>query len=415
MAKDIVYMPAGPPVGSVNVQPRPAAPDHDPTSAKPAKPTPDDKPNRTPKLKVSFDDKLPEDWLRASKPQQKGFRMAIWWLYCFTHAYNVRWIPVPKPFWSYKNYITETIAIIRAKKHKIMAIVCAVSRKGGTGKTSVDSWMTSLFALYIDIVSVLFDADSGSDTAGGRHDVYPDPDHLTSLQAAEMILRHNWMPTKTDLTNCIAYDKLSQAYVIPHAIDIDITPAQMEQIAKALKPACDMLFIDTAPGVKEKNVEGAIKASTVTIVNARHSVTDKMDDMRGISQVLNHPSYGLTEASKLDSVILAISAVRWLSFNLRTQYEIADKYGVRPDQVVLIPYKRYLYDTKLVNPENVSSRVVYAMTNLMLAIANAAERYNDAHRPAALPGQKETLHLNPVVATQKPQQAPVKSAPVDAH
>jgi MinD-like ATPase involved in chromosome partitioning or flagellar assembly len=412
MAKEQVFVPAGPPVGTVHVQARPAAPDHDPSFAKSPQPVPNSKPTPEPKPKLSFDDKLPI-WVRESKPSKKGLRMAIWWTYCVLRLYKISWVPVPQPFWSYKNQTTFNIDSIRAKRDRIMGIVAVASRKGGTGKTSVSSWMNSMFSLLIDIMSALFDADSGSDAAGGRHGIHPDPNHLTSLQVTKMILNYGWKPTKEDFTRKVAFDKLSQAYVIPYAIDIEITPEEMATVAHTLKPACDLLFLDTAPGIKEKNTEGAIEASTVTILTARHNVED---DMRGISLALAHKPYGLRTSAKSDGVIIVLNAVKWYNFNKRTQYMEAEKFNVRPDQVVLIPFRRYLYNTKQVDLSNVSNKVVFAWTNLMLAIANAAERYNKMHPARLLPGEDEVKDLNPstVIETEE-QEAPYQSAPVDAH
>lgn len=408
MTKEREYTPAGPPIGTVEVQPRPDTPDTDHAQLtykllKPVAPS---------KSKVSFFDKLP-NWVRSSKPETKGLRLAIWWLYCVSRAYKVSWIPVPRPFWSYRNQISVNIDAIRAKRDRIMGIVTIASRKGGTGKTSVGSWMNSMFSLFIDITSALFDADSGSDAAGGRHGIHPDPNHLTSLQVARMILEHGWRPTKQDFTRKVAFDKLSQAYVIPYAIDIEMSPEEMATVAYTLKPACDLLFLDTAPGIKEKNTEGAIAADTVTILTARHNVED---DMRGISLALAHKPYQLQTKAKSDGVIIVLNAVKWYNFNKRTQYMEAEKFGVRPDQVVLIPFRRYLYNTKQVDTNKVSSKVLFAWTNLMVAIANATERHNDAHPAKSLPGENEVMNLNPSTLTDEDQHATSnQSAPADAH
>lgn len=399
MAKEQTFAPAGPPVGTVYVQARPAVPSHEPSATK--SPAPNSKPTPEPKPKLSFDDNLPI-WVRESKPNRKGLRMVIWWAYCVLRLYKISWMPVPRPFWSYKNQMSINIDNIRAKRDRIMGIVAVASRKGGTGKTSVSSWMNSMFSLLIDIMSALFDADSGSDAAGGRHGIHPDLNHLTSLQVTKMILGHGWKPTKEDFTRKVAFDKLSQAYVIPYAIDIEITPEEMAKVAHTLKPACDLLFLDTAPGIKEKNTEGAIEASTVTILTARHNVED---DMRGISLALAHKPYGLRSTTKSDGVIIVLNAVKWYNFNKRTQHMEAAKFNVRPDQVVLIPFRRYLYNTKQVNLSNVSNKVVFAWTNLMVAIANATERYNEAHPANLLPGEAETKHLNPSTAEAMQLQA----------
>lgn len=412
MAKEQVFAPAGPPVGTVHVQARPATTNHDPSFDKPSKPAPNAGPIPDPKPKLSFDDKL-EEWVRESKPSKNGPRMVIWWMYCALRLYKISWIPVPKPFWSYASQTATNIERIRAKRDRIMGIVAVASRKGGTGKTTVSSWMNSMFSLLIDITSALFDADSGSDGAGGRHGIHPDPDHLTSLQVEQMILHHGWKPTKEDFTRKVAFDKLSQAYVIPYAIDMDITPEEMAKVAHTLKPACDLLFLDTAPGIKEKSTEGAIEASTVTILTARHNAED---DMRCVDLALTHKQYKLRTSAKSDGVIIVLNAVKWYNFNKRTQYMEAKKFNVRPDQVVLIPFQRYLDSTKQVNISNASSKVVFAWTNLMMAIADVTERHNELHPVLPLPGENEAKNLNPStnVSTEEQEEYDL-SAPVDAH
>lgn len=329
------------------------------------------------------------DWAIASRPQKVGIRRLLWFFYCLLRLHKYDWIPVPRACGSYQRREAENWGFVRATSDQVMAIIATIGGKGGILKTTILTWLAAGWARASTGFTVLVDADSNATTSASRRFEVKPEDTLATSQMSDMILHHGWQPTCEDLVRLLACHLESMVRVTYMPPKKTIAGNEFSRVLKELKPACHTLFVDTTPGRTETNTYGVIDAVTVPILSGK---INSDDDLYAIGTTLSYEDYHLQERMTCgDDVLIAIGAVRWRDFNLRTTYKFAERYGVRPDQIVLFPADRYILKTGPVRHSRVPAKYHYANSQLARRCAEAAIRYNNAHPPATVPGEPATL------------------------
>jgi len=332
-------------------------------------------------------------WVMASCPKTFGWASLYWFFYTALRLYNRKWIkwPAPRFVGNYMREAVLNIKYVNSIRKWVRGIIVSAALKGGTGKSTAASWLNFYFAWFIDLVSLGLDDDTSNTSLGRRHGIELDgSDALLAKQMMELILNHEFEPTKDQLMQLVAIDSLSKAYVLPNAEGVEINDEQMEKVVRTLKKPTDTLIIDAAPGIKEQNTIGAVKASGVTILSAHLNAED---DIHGITEALKYGPYKLRQRTDGHTTIVMLNSVTPKHFNRRTQYEMAEKFGLEPEHVVLIPYNQRLHDSQRVDSTKVPAKVHYAWTWLLRVVADALMSYNVANPRDELKGESEIRNV----------------------
>lgn len=292
--------------------------------------------NRPPK-KVKDKPPLP-DWVIGGKPTKIGPRKVLWHLYVALRLYKLAWVPQPRPHGLHLARVRTIMKWVVDNRHLSMAIVAVVTTKGGATKSTVSTWFAALLEWITKLQAVVFDADTGGGKSAKRFGIDPNTT-FESHEAIKLIVDEHWDPTYEDLVGCLQSDRETGVMVFYCAAGKrGVTSDNAVKALISLKRTAHTLVVDTAPGFERSITEGVVEAATVSLIVGNHHSSEDMDD---IGKTLAHEAYGY--GSKLDQVVIVISSVRWQDFNTRTQYSYAERFHVRPDQVVLIPYIRHLH------------------------------------------------------------------------
>lgn len=330
------------------------------------------------------------DWYLASHPKN-WLWIALWWMYGLIGGYNYRFIPVPRYWGSSRRRIRENERFMYENEAHSKGIFSYHSMKGGALKSTVSTWSAAENAANTSGTTLLVDADSGMlQSAARRFIVYLHTKFLRFPNAAKLILHKGWVPKNEEILEFAPRHEESGAYILTMDEVTDFTSEQMKHVLETLKPAVGSLFVDPGPGNKEENSSGVIRASTVVTLTGIH---ENDDSVAGVHASLNEEAYGLRKRIENgETVFIAIGGVRWLDFNKRTQYKLAEDFGVTPESVVLLPDHKHILKTRPVRRKAVSLKFKYAISNLNRLRVEAAIAYNQLHplaEPAAPISEEE--------------------------
>lgn len=331
-------------------------------------------------------------WFHASRPPVLSVRIILWVFYGLLQLYRLRWIPVPRHWGSTRRRTKENYAFIYKHESESMGIFAAISAKGGALKTSVITWMAATFGFHTNGATIVFDADTGAlESAAKRLDAHEpmqgDTQRLNAMNAAELLLYGDWQPDFEEILNFVPRSEESGVYVMSMNGITQWSDRSTRKILRGHKRPCGSLFVDTGPGEKESNTRGVVAEATVVIVTGIHQNVSTDD---AVLVTLNAPKYNLRNRGK--DVLVAIGSVRWRHFNKRTQYELAEQFGVTPEQIVLLPHHKRILRGDTVQLKKISKKFLYAMSELNRIRVEAAIRYNRLH-PMAFPTKQRPLTL----------------------
>lgn len=318
------------------------------------------------KPKMAFETMLPE-WVMAGKPPKPGLLLAIWWLYARLALYKFEWIPQPPVRLSYSSAIAELSQRINQNQQRSMSITSVMTTKGGATKTTVSTWLSAVLAAATHKPVAILDVDRGGGKVAKRFGF--DPGDVMDTTA---LVRHvlGGKPFDFATLNDITRSDGETGVNVFHQLPGQSTKEEnMKHVLGILKTAIHTLVIDTGPGLRVPSTNAAVDVSGVRVVVGNGN---SYDDMDSVGETLEHSAYGLQH--QLDTVIIAVSALRRRSCNTRSQYRYAERYGVSPSQIVLIPFNRYLQRTGQVKLSKLSrdTRTLYAFYELAYRVTEAA-------------------------------------------
>jgi hypothetical protein len=370
------------------------------------KPVPKSKPE-----KPDWKESLP-DWLIYDQPAS-GFNIywIKWWLYARLGMYKWSWIPIPR----FVNYRAESRAIdswIRSQRSLSQCIGCVGNASGGIGKTSITGGLLASLRDAHDMSTIGYDGDVSDPNLLPRFHLQ-DVNALTGqpvISGKRLVQRliEGWRPTYRDLIPLTAIDEDSGIMFVTadtKAIDEESSILIMER----LKETTHTLIADTEPGIGETRggTHGLVRASDIIVIAGDAS---QPKSFPAIERTFTPDGLNLRNADgEAPNVILAFGAVNRRDFNSRIQFEYADRYGVKPDRVVLIPYSKYIRGdprSKQMNKMKLSAlsdSVVYGYKKLAKVWTEMAVLKNQSLINASdtLEGEFETIEAVPESSDQQ--------------
>ncbi len=320
-----------------------------------------------PEAVVEVDPNIPEWALDPDfKPKSKLDVSAQfdYWIYMKTRGYNRERVVVPE---------TQSAMSMRAEIHdneqyvndnrRLTFIASTTSNGGGSTKTTTADILAAYMSTHIGNGVALMGLDIGADKTVSRfqadeHKILATTMLVKNIDAGVRITPKALVPyTDSDAKSGLVLFKAKYKSDLKN-LDYDIE--QSSRLLKEMVELYPVLFCDGGPGLNLLTSIGMVLASDIVILPKKGISIESTDDIRS---VINHPPYRLK--SRMDRIIVTISAVPKHQFNLRTQYAIAEKCGVKPSQVILIPYDRYLDDNVMINLKQVDISSLQLRTRLM--------------------------------------------------
>lgn len=337
--------------------------------------------------KIAHHKKELPPWVVASRPEHWGIRLCLWWVWK-QFLYRFKWIPQPRPWGSYQRRTSENTSFCIDHRGEAMAIITVVAPKGGSGKTSRSTWgAVSDGAVFHTVL--LCDLDTIGNNAAVRR-LSCTPENTMSIdRVAHMITtaEHPWVPSFSDLvTRLESYPGGVWIFRCPSGFKPTVSDTC--RVIEALKKSCHTLWVDTGPGVSNDATAGAVRASTIRMLTVLYK---RVDSIRGAEIALDHPPYGMKEGDRLRYTLIAVSGVPWRAFNTRTQYEYAERFGVRPDQIVLIPVNQMQRDEEPVRPTKLGAKSGFAESWLTRRRVELAIEYNLNHPSGDLEHERDSF------------------------
>ena len=320
------------------------------------------------------------EWYRASRPKDNPAAEMLWRAYGNMGLYKRTSIN-PPPYW---GSLEETIAANRSFAYDNMAktagmVITFFSMKGGAFKTTLGTWVPSYKATIDKGLTLVIDADTnGLQGAARRFGTYSKtPQPFGFPLVADMILATGKSPTPAEIMSFAQMHYQSGAYLLTLDKTTYYTADQLEYIANALAPMTSATFFDTSPGSKEVTTLGIIRASTVVGVTG---IYRNDASMAGIHEALNPDRFGLKpEFDPEKPLLIIVGGVPVKEFNLRTQYDLADKFGVEPHRVALLPDHPMILRANPVDHHAISRLFMYAIGDVYDRMIKMAIDYRQLH------------------------------------
>lgn len=332
-------------------------------------------------------------WVAATRPRKFGPRLILWSMYVLLKLYRYRWIPVPRPFGVYEARRREYRRWVYSVRKWIRGIIGIIGGKGGIGKSTIVPNLSTEERVATEEPVIAFDADSGGGVLAERFQLVGVPT-LTSDDVARMIVRDGWTPNHESLSRLLAFHEASGVGITTMEKGSEIDATTMAMTLQTLLSSVNSVYVDTTPGFKEENTYGVASVVTVPILPGNIHVDA---DKSFIRKTLDEPGYGFRDRlARGEGVVIAISAVRWMDFNMRTVYELAELFGVDPKYIVLLPYNKWFKNTKPVPYDRekreyarqISSKYRFALSWLLRVRAEVAIEYNKRHPADPVPGEQ---------------------------
>lgn len=282
---------------------------------------------------------LPQ-WLRENEPVDHG---SFYWNQWFVYAHTLNSkagakLPVPKLV-DYVEGCRQNTAYVRSHNQHSMCRVCVLSAAGGQGKTTTSILLAIADRLGLEMPVLLFDADNSRPNVFNVLQLEKEG-AMTGHALAER-MRTGWIPTHDDIARLATFDYDSNVLAI-HALNKRVDDATSRMILERLKPAVHTIITDARPGNEETDigVQGIVEASDIVIVSGDGSSSNGIDS---IKTTLDWPAFELrSPGKKAGNVIVAVTKVKPSDVNSRTQYEMAERFGLNAKQVVLFPLSSYI-------------------------------------------------------------------------
>lgn len=323
-------------------------------------------------------------WVLASRPIKPGPRRVLWWVYMTCRLYNLRWIPVPRHVGVYWRRQGENRKWSYGNRKSTRAIIAVVQGKGGCGKTTITTYDSVEDRASTEELVLVIDADSGGGVIAGDRFELNVKGKFTTESLSERIQRDPRI-TAEELDRRVMWHEPTNIGVVPMNTGADLSAEQMSQLVTALAPLAHSVYVDTTPGFKEVNTPGAVSVANVVMLPATYHV---MADRIQLRSTLDHQQYEL-RSSKKDSVLIQVSGIRWWQYNLRTVYELASEFEVSPEQIILVPYSRWLKGTKPVTYDRLTRTLLHLSPKTRYAKSVAVRRRGEVaeRNPLNLPLQ----------------------------
>ena len=319
-------------------------------------------------IKPSFESTL-ETWILANKPKSKWMWISFskWWLYARLTKYQVfkwLWRTPPKTLSraGARAEIRENEQYVNDNR-RVSFSSSTVSQGGGSTKTTTINTLASYASQCIGNGVALMGMDIGADKTVSRYN-QEEGDVLPTTQLVEWLQQgHRFYPS--DLIPYTTSDAKSGLILFKAKLEselgtLDYTREQSAKLLKYMVRLYPVLFCDGGPGQNLMTSEGMLESSDIVVLPKKGISKESTAD---IWKVIHHPPYNLV--ARLDRVIVVISAVKKSQLNTRTQADIAERCGVDPNHVVLIPNDRYLDDQVMVNLKQVDINALSLETRLM--------------------------------------------------
>lgn len=367
-------------------------------------------------------------FVMAGRPLKIGPRRALWWLWSRFGLYNhaFRWIPQPRPYGLYARHVLALVGNINYVRKYSHTIIDVITLKGGGGKTTVTTWLAAALMHAHKWLVYILDLDHAlskvmgrfghpNKTSGTAWTILHAIEHIYGLAqkgqqiTTEDLLRHSWTD---EATGVAFFEGPSEA----EPFDATHVDASIPIIAGCTHTT----IVDNRPTVTEGAMRAGVYRSCVHVLPGVVGITDHMG---GIETTMTRHDLGLSTCTTAhdpetdrdlvvlekagDTVVVVVIGVRWHQYNTRTQYEIAERFKIDPDRVVLWPYNRYMSRNRRVLLRAVDTRTLHAIFTLSWVVTKMAVRQNSASGAIVVP--RAVLQL---VGAHTQSDAPVRgSAP----
>lgn len=326
-----------------------------------------------------FAKRLPS-WVVAGKPIGRGPRQLLWYYYTHLGLYKLSWMPQPRPFGSYMSQTAELTSAIVKQRQWSMAIITVLTGKGGALKTTTATWLAAILMWIIKLAVAVFDTDGGGGKVAKRFGLHPD-ETVHSSDVVELVTNGD---SKQPLTyaNLVPHvgadtDTGVMVFHCPAGANVSLKRSHLTAALDTVKTDYHTVVVDTGPGLGVEATYGAVDPATIDVIVGDFNSVDDMDD---IQVALDHEPYGF-RGKNADRFVICVGAVRWRHYNTRTQYELARRYNVDPDRIVLIPYVKYLLKSGRVYIPALSSKALHAWCRLAMAVTQRAVAVNSSTPP----------------------------------
>lgn len=309
-------------------------------------------------------------WVQAIKPPTRGWRYFVWWLYTQLRLYKLSWIREPQPFASYAAASRDLHTTIMSMRQQAHAVVVFLTNRGKVGKTTIATW----FAMRLNAVTLqsvcLIDTDREGGKASRRFGYVGREVATTNKLVEETVERHNnhiVPPTYSFMLQRTATDPFSGVMLFHALAGRTIVANDMATTINVIKENVHTLVLDTGAGLRVPTTHACVQHANVRVIPANGTSEDDLND---VQTMLSFDGYNLK--SRLSSIVIVISALPKRDCTVRQQHAFAKRFNVRPWQIVLVPFNRYLADAKQVMDVALDDRTRYAFDQLAHAITQAA-------------------------------------------
>lgn len=308
--------------------------------------------------KPSFEDGLPA-WVIDQKPKY-GFSLFMWHLYTRFGLYKHSWMEPPLkvgPLELGQEIVWHEKAI-NAFGASVFMIMGIFAKKGGVGKTTTATWAASTFGATSELATAVFDGDRGGGLVAARFGSN-ESEAMTINELVSMVENNEPIGYKV-LAERTVTDRETGVVIFHSPSNEGISREQMQTVGAELEKHFGFLVADTPPGLEVDQSIGIADLSNIRVVVGDGPTEEGIE--LGVVKTLDYEPYGLRE--HIDQVIVLIVDLPARQCNARLAHNIAARCGVRPDQVLFIPYERYLDKRVKTNTKRVSQHAVSMRTRL---------------------------------------------------
>ncbi len=360
-------------------------------------------------------------WLQDSeKIAAKYGYSRRWWFYA---RFYTLWEKLQRPipvFINYKKAYQENVQFILSNYAASNATGVTAGAAGGVGKTIIATLLGIILKKTKHDV-IIYDADQSN--PGVMMRLHLDDAHRHTIGGAAWAKRlsQGWTPQNQFISQMTAFDAESGVMVIPAEGGILMDEDDTIMVAEEAKKVCHTLIADTEPGASET------RFATIGLVNVADVVVtpglaESSKELEAISKTLNYTPFNLrNDDGKVAShVLIVIDGVPEREYNLKTHYEMADRYGVPPKQIALVPFSQYIKgggnfrNISKISEASLDERMLYGVSELGRAFTVLAMERNDRKKQQYVARTEQRQASASVVAhiadTSQYQQTTVQTA-----
>lgn len=254
---------------------------------------------------------------------------------------------------------------------KVQKIVAIANTKGGSGKTLLATWLSAMYAFALKIPPLAFDVNESPGGTAKRLGV--DREH--TLQLRTLIRRRNELrlPSKL-LLEADRHRETGVVVVASEKASIEsFSQEDFEETLEILGKQFPIVFCDFGNDPLRPGNLGSLKKAHAVVLPENIHMADADEDL--ISTMLRYSEVDNgAYATKVQNAIIVVIGERRLYNWFRTQRrreEYAARYGVRSENLFVIPFNRYMKKGKLVTLKRVPLRVRVVLLETLVAIIAA--------------------------------------------